>query len=317
MRMVKLMTCEAICSKGICAAVLAARSNARDCWRCVRDFAPGTSSGVRSQAQAALEDLAEVLDFQTRGLIILRRLLANGLAGQYYSGAFLCASQLGLFPMRLHPMHLIIVAGVLINSVVMSSVVASNAPIYKCKDAHGGVLYTDTPCKGGEQLNLKPGIADPAAILRLERAQATLDELAAKRRADEALEEFKKEAERLTHEQPEAQDPVADGSDAKTVDPEQFVGVFTGTFENGVPVYRGFPPITVIASRKVELAKIAREQALAREAQIRTQVASKHREQESVKATSVPHAPQTGSGAGKVARPATEAQALGSRSRTA
>jgi hypothetical protein len=38
-------------------------------------------------------------------------------------------------------------------------------------------------------------------ILRLERAQAALDELAAKRRADEALEEFKKEAQRLLREQ--------------------------------------------------------------------------------------------------------------------
>lgn len=94
----------------------------------------------------------------------------------------------------------------------------------------------------------------------------------------------------------EAQDPVAASSGAKTADPEQFVGLFTGTYENGVPVYRGFPPITVIASRKVELAKIAREQKLARETQIRAQVASKHREQESVKATSAPHAPRNGSG---------------------
>jgi hypothetical protein len=133
------------------------------------------------------------------------RLLANGLAGQYYSGALLRASQLGLFPMRLHPMHLIIVAGVLVNDVALSSVVTSNTPIYKCKDSRGGVLYTDTPCEGGEPLNVKPGVADPAAILRLERAQAALDELAAKRRADEALEESAKETERLRREQAEAQ----------------------------------------------------------------------------------------------------------------
>jgi hypothetical protein len=95
----------------------------------------------------------------------------------------------------------------------------------------------------------------------------------------------------------EAQDPAAASSDAKTADPEQFVGVFTGTYQNGVPVYRGFPPITVIASRKVELAKIAREQKLAPETQIRAQVASKHREQESIKPTPAPHAPRNGSGA--------------------
>jgi Domain of unknown function (DUF4124) len=107
--------------------------------------------------------------------------------------------------MRLHPMHLFIVVGVLVNIVVMSSVAAANTPIYRCKDAHGGLLYTDTPCKGGERLNLKPGVADPAAILRLERAQAALDELAAERRADEALEESKKGAERLLREQAAAQ----------------------------------------------------------------------------------------------------------------
>lgn len=107
--------------------------------------------------------------------------------------------------MRLHPMHLFIVVGVLVNIVVMSSVATANTPIYKCRDAHGGLLYTDTPCKGGERLNLKPGVADRAAILRLERAQAALDELAARRRADEAFEESKKEAERLLREQAAAQ----------------------------------------------------------------------------------------------------------------
>jgi hypothetical protein len=93
----------------------------------------------------------------------------------------------------------------------------------------------------------------------------------------------------------EAQEPAATSSSAKTAGLEEFVAVFTGMYENGVPIYRGFPPLTVIASRKVELAKIAREQKLARETQIRAQVASKHREQESVKATSAPHAPRNGS----------------------
>ena len=97
-------------------------------------------------------------------------------------------------------MHLSIVVGVLANIVVISSVAAANTAIYKCKDVHGGMLYTDTPCKGGERLNLKPGVADPAAILRLERAEAVLDELAAKRRADEALEKLKEEVESLREE---------------------------------------------------------------------------------------------------------------------
>jgi hypothetical protein len=107
--------------------------------------------------------------------------------------------------MRLHPKHLSVMVGVLVNIVVMSTVAVADTPIYKCKVVHGGLLYTDTPCNGGERLNLRPGVADPAAILRLERAQATVDELAAKRRADEALEEAKKEAQRLLLEQAAAQ----------------------------------------------------------------------------------------------------------------
>jgi hypothetical protein len=97
----------------------------------------------------------------------------------------------------------------------------------------------------------------------------------------------------------EAQEPANSG--ANTADPGQSVAVFTGTYENGTPVYRGFPPITVIASRKVELAKIAREEQLTREIQIHAQVASKHREQESVRATSPLHAPRNGSHAGGAA----------------
>jgi hypothetical protein len=37
------------------------------------------------------------------------------------------------------------------------------------------------------------------------------------------------------------------------------VGVYTGRYANGVPVYR-LPPVTVVGSRRAELAKTAREQ---------------------------------------------------------
>jgi hypothetical protein len=36
-------------------------------------------------------------------------------------------------------------------------------------DKNLGVLYTDEPCKEGEQLNVRAGDADPAAVARLER----------------------------------------------------------------------------------------------------------------------------------------------------
>src|ERR1700694_4089978 len=86
----------------------------------------------------------------------------------------------GAYPMKLLRMQLLIVIGALVNAIGMSAV-AANTPIYQCADARGGLLYPDTPCKGGERLNLKPGVADPDAVMRLERAQAALDAAAAKR----------------------------------------------------------------------------------------------------------------------------------------
>ena len=44
--------------------------------------------------------------------------------------------------------------------------------------------------------------------------------------------------------------------------PTPMVGVATGEYQNGVPVYR-LPPVTVTVSRSAELAKMAREDAVA------------------------------------------------------
>ena len=65
--------------------------------------------------------------------------------------------------------------------------IAADAPIYKCVQANGAVLYADFPCNGGAALDIHPGVADPAATERLQRAQAELDRAAARRRADEAV----------------------------------------------------------------------------------------------------------------------------------
>ena len=62
---------------------------------------------------------------------------------------------------------------------------AANTPIYKCFDKHLGLLYTDVPCKGGEQLDLRPGDADPAAVAGLEREREQLSLSAAQRISDE------------------------------------------------------------------------------------------------------------------------------------
>jgi hypothetical protein len=62
---------------------------------------------------------------------------------------------------------------------------AANTPIYKCFDKHLALVYTDVPCKDGEQLDLRPGDADPAAVARLERERDQLSLSAAQRIADE------------------------------------------------------------------------------------------------------------------------------------
>lgn len=63
--------------------------------------------------------------------------------------------------------------------------VAANAPIYKCFDAHLNLVYTDVPCKDGEQLDIRAGNADPAAVARLDRALDRLDQSVAQRIQDE------------------------------------------------------------------------------------------------------------------------------------
>jgi hypothetical protein len=54
----------------------------------------------------------------------------------------------------------------------------------------------------------------------------------------------------------------------------QNVGVFTGTFANGMPLYR-LPSISVIGHRKVELAKLKREEQTARNKQVRAKGVAK------------------------------------------
>jgi len=61
---------------------------------------------------------------------------------------------------------------------------AGTTPIYKCLDGNLGLLYTDEPCKGGEQLNIRPGDADLAAVARLERQRDALDQSASQRIAE-------------------------------------------------------------------------------------------------------------------------------------
>ena|SRR5438552_6715590 len=54
----------------------------------------------------------------------------------------------------------------------------------------------------------------------------------------------------------------------------QPIGDFTGEYVNGTPVYR-LPPVIVVASRKVERARVAREERSARAQQARAKAAAR------------------------------------------
>jgi hypothetical protein len=73
------------------------------------------------------------------------------------------------------------------GALVLASCVAdaATASIYKCLGVNLALIYTDQPCKGGEQLDIHAGDADPAAVARLQRARDQLDRSAAARVVEE------------------------------------------------------------------------------------------------------------------------------------
>ena len=60
---------------------------------------------------------------------------------------------------------------------------AAATKVYKCFDRNLGVLYTDEPCKG-EEMTIRAGEADPAAVAELQRERDALSRSAAQRIAD-------------------------------------------------------------------------------------------------------------------------------------
>jgi hypothetical protein len=61
----------------------------------------------------------------------------------------------------------------------------ATTPIYKCFDKNLSLVYTDEPCRDGEQLDIRAGDADPAAVAWLQRERDELDQSAAQRIADQ------------------------------------------------------------------------------------------------------------------------------------
>lgn len=62
---------------------------------------------------------------------------------------------------------------------------AATTTIYKCFDRHLSLVYTDSPCKEGERMDIDAGDANPVAVAKLEHARDMLDRAAAERIADE------------------------------------------------------------------------------------------------------------------------------------
>jgi hypothetical protein len=71
---------------------------------------------------------------------------------------------------------------------------AAGAAVYKCTQASGTVAYQDFPCKGGTVVDVRAGSDDPAAVDRLERANAEFNQAAAVRSANEAMAAQRREA---------------------------------------------------------------------------------------------------------------------------
>jgi len=62
---------------------------------------------------------------------------------------------------------------------------AASSVVYRCLDAHLGVVYTDLPCKDGQAFDTRAGEADAIAVAKLERVRDALDQSAAQRIIDD------------------------------------------------------------------------------------------------------------------------------------
>ena len=65
--------------------------------------------------------------------------------------------------------------------------------VYKCAQPNAAVLYADYPCTGSTDVDIKRDVVDPAAVGRLQRAQAQYEQTAARRRANEDMAALRRE----------------------------------------------------------------------------------------------------------------------------
>ena len=116
----------------------------------------------------------------------------------------------------------------------------ADAQVYKCTQPNGTPLYTDRACKGGTEVDIRLGPADPAAPARLARAQAELDAAAAQHRAEEEIAAARREE--LNRLQLEAE-AAEQGPPAPVADyPYQDYGPYGYGPPRGYARGRGSPP---------------------------------------------------------------------------
>jgi hypothetical protein len=90
------------------------------------------------------------------------------------------------------------------------SALATTTTIYKCLDRHLSVVYTDSPCKEGERMDIDAGDADPVAVSKLDHARDMLDRAAAERIADERHAALERDLAAMTRRQPEEERGASD-----------------------------------------------------------------------------------------------------------
>src|SRR2546426_11993848 len=113
-------------------------------------------------------------------------------------------------PIMISRNALCLVLALSLLSLGITDAVGADAQVYKCTQPNGTVLYTDTPCKGGTAVDIRLGPADPAAPARLAHAQAELDAVGVRRRAEEEIAAARREELNRLHLEAEAeQGPTA------------------------------------------------------------------------------------------------------------
>ena len=83
--------------------------------------------------------------------------------------------------------------GAVLVSVSLAGGALADTTVYRCTQAGEAVLYADYPCKGGAIVDIQPGVANPGAVQRMERAGAAFDRAAAIRKASEESAAIRRE----------------------------------------------------------------------------------------------------------------------------